>query len=87
MDPAWLAAIGDFNFLYASGVLLLVSVVVITAVSLLTAPPAPEKLEGLTYAMLDKREIRASVKPFDIGLTALTISLVLGMYLYFSFWL
>jgi solute:Na+ symporter, SSS family len=85
--PAWLAAIGDFNFLYASGVLLLVSVVVITAVSLLTAPPAREKLEGLTYAMLDKKDIRASVKPFDIGLTGVTLSLVLGMYLYFSFWL
>ena len=86
-NPAWLATIGDYNFLYASGVLLLLSVIIITIASLLTAPPAAEKIQGLTYAMLDKKDIRASITLFDIVLTLITLSLVLGIYIYFSFWL
>ncbi|MDP6523933.1 MAG: sodium:solute symporter [Kiritimatiellia bacterium] len=86
-DPAWLAAVGDFNFLYYSGVLLLISTVVIFLASYLTAPPTQEKIEGLTYSTINKKEIRASVGMFDIVLTVVTLGLVLGMYLYFSFWL
>lgn len=86
-DPRWLAAIGDFNFLYASGVLLLISAIVITVVSLLTEPPPLEKLQGLTYSMLDKKEVRAGIRPMDIALTVITLGLVLGLYIYFSFWL
>ncbi len=85
--PSWLAAIGDFNFLYASGVLLLISVAVVVTVSLLTERPSAEKTTGLTYSMLDKTDIRASVGWFDIALTVVTLGLVLGIYLYFSFWL
>jgi len=86
-DPAFLAAVGDFNFLYYSGVLLLVSIVIIFVVSYATAPPAAHKLEGLTYATIDKAEVRASIGKMDIVLTVITLGLVLGMYLYFSFWL
>ena len=86
-DPALLAAIADFNFLYYSGVLLLMSTVVIVGVSYLGAPPAAEKLEGLTYSMLDKAAIRATVGKLDVLLTVVTLGLVLAMYLYFSFWL
>ncbi len=86
-NPAWLAVIGDFNFLYASGVLFLISVLVMTGVSLLTKAPSDEKTMGLTYSMLDKTEIRSSVGWQDIALTVITLGLVLGIYLYFSFWL
>ena len=86
-SSAILAAIGDFNFLYYSGVLLLISTAIIFIVSYLTAPPPAEKLDGLTYAMLDKKEIRATVSKMDVILTVVTLGLVAGMYLYFSFWL
>jgi SSS family solute:Na+ symporter len=90
-DPAFLAAIGDFNFLYATGVLMLISVVVMVVVSLLTPPPPPEKLKGLTYSTIHEgstaEEIKAS---WDFGnklMAGLILLLVGGMYLYFSFWL
>jgi len=84
---AFLAAIGDFNFLYCSGVLLLISVVIIIGVSYLTPPPAAGKIDGLTYATIDKADVRSTVGTFDIVLTVVVLGLVLGMYLYFSFWL
>jgi SSS family solute:Na+ symporter len=89
-SPAVLAAIGDFNFLYASGILFLLSVVLIIAGSLGAPPPPPEQIRGLTYKSIRADagdEIRSS---WDLGnkLMALTIlALVGGMYLYFSFWL
>lgn len=89
-DPAWLAAIGDLNFLYASGALFLLSIVIVVGVSLLSDPPPKEKTEGLTYGGVsakDKEEYKAGITGFDIGLTIVVIGLVLAMYLYFSFWL
>jgi SSS family solute:Na+ symporter len=86
-DPAWLAAIGDFNFLYATGVLFVISIIVVIGVSLLSKPQDEATLEGLTYASIDKEEVRSSVEMFDIILTVVVLALVVGMYLYFSFWL
>ena len=89
-DPAFLAAIGDFNFLYATGVLLLVSIVVMVVVSLLTPAPAKEKVQGLTYGSIHHLagdEIKGS---WDLGnklMAGLIVVLVLGLYTYFSFWL
>ncbi len=85
--PAFLANIGDFNFLYASGALFLISTLVVIGVSLLTKPQNEEDIKGLTYSSLDKADVRSSVGMFDIVLTVVTLGLVLGMYLYFSFWL
>src|SRR5690606_2490606 len=50
--PTIFAAIGDFNFLYATGVLLLASAVIIVVVSLMTPPPPAEKVNGLTYGSI-----------------------------------
>lgn len=89
-DPAWLAWIGDFNFLYASGVLFAASAVIIVVASLLTPPPPDEKIRGLTYGSIHHDagdEIRRS---WDFGnkfMAGLIGALVLGLYLYFSFWL
>ena len=86
----FLSAIGDLNFLYASGALFLISIIIVVVVSLLSAPPTPDKLEGLTYSTVsdkDSADYKAGITGFDIGLTAITLGLVLSMYLYFSFWL
>jgi SSS family solute:Na+ symporter len=89
-DPAFLAAIGDFNFLYATGVLMLISIVVMIVASLMTPAPAEEKIRGLTYGSihhLAEDEIKGS---WDLGnkiLVGLILLCVGGMYLYFSFWL
>ncbi|NQU39470.1 MAG: sodium/solute symporter [Lentisphaerae bacterium] len=86
-DPALLSAIGDFNFLYASGALFVISVAVIIAVSFLGKAQDEASIAGLTYASLNKKEVRETIGRFDVILTAATMALVLGMYLYFSFWL
>ena len=89
-DPAILAAIGDFNFLYATGVLMLISVIVMVVASLMTPPPTEEQTRGLTYGSihhLAADEIKGS---WDFGnklMAGLILVLVGGMYLYFSFWL
>ena len=89
-NPAFLAAIGDFNFLYASGVLFVISIVIVVVVSLMTAAPSEEKVAGLTYATVsgaDKADYKAGIGLWDILGTVVTLALVIGMYLYFSFWL
>ena len=86
-SPALLAAIGDFNFLYFSGVLFLISVVIIVVASLTTAAPDPQKIHGLTYASLDRAAVRASWSKRDVAATAVILTLVATLYIYFSFWI
>jgi len=89
-NPAFLAAVGDFNFLYFSGVLFAASIAIVVVTSLLSAPPPPEQIVSLTYATAtaeDKRINRANWNFVDVLLTVGVLALVLGMYLYFSFWL
>lgn len=86
----WLHAIGTFNFLYASGVLLLISVVIIIGVSLLSPPPPAEQIVNLTWATAteeQKRENRQSWNWVDVFGTIVVLGLVLGMYTYFTLWL
>lgn len=86
----FLAWIGDFNFLYFSCVLFFISVIVIITASMLTAPPRSEQIEGLTYnsgSEEDRRERRASWNKVDVAMTAGVLGLVLGVYVYFSFWI
>jgi len=89
-SPEWLVFVGEYNFLYATGWLLLLSIIVVVGVSLLTAPPNAEQIVGLTYATAtpdQKKESRESWGAWEIALTVVVLGLVLGMYLYFSFWL
>ena len=89
-DPAWLAAIGDFNFLYATGILFAASAALMIVGSLTAPPPPEEKVHGLTYHSIRElhgEEIRAS---WDLGnkvMTTLILVFVAAIYLYFSFWL
>jgi solute:Na+ symporter, SSS family len=87
-NPAWLAAIGDFNWLYATGVLLVISAVIIIAASLMTPPPPEEKTKGLTYGTVrNDPEVKASWDKANTILAVIVLGLVACMYLYFSFWL
>ncbi len=89
-DPAILAWIGDFNFLYFSSALFVVSVIVIVTTTLLTQRHDEARIANLTWgggSAEDRREIRESWTGFDILLTAVVLGLVLGVYVYFSFWL
>ena len=85
-NPAFLAAIADFNFLYFSGVLFLISVAVIVVFSYGAAPPKPEQIRGLTVATIDREAVRQSYDRKDIAATAVVLGLVAAVYLYFSFW-
>src|SRR5690606_22194934 len=89
-SPAVLAAIGDFNFLYATGVLFLISIALLVAGSLTSPAPEDDKIRGLTYGSI--RDIAGDEirKSWDLGnkvMAATILALVLGMYGYFSFWL
>jgi SSS family solute:Na+ symporter len=89
-DGSVMERMASFNFLYYSGVLLLISVGIVIAASLASPAPTAEQLRGLTYTTLseeDKREIRASWNATDIAFTILVMGMVIGFYLYFSFWL
>jgi len=89
-SPGWIVAIGKLNFLYATGWLALFSIAVTVTVSLLTKAQDYEKISGLTYATVTsehKKEDRKSWNWVDVTGTAIVLGLVLGMYLYFSFWL
>lgn len=88
--PTLLAVIGDFNFLYATGILFVVSAAVVCTASLLTAPPADEAVRGLTWGGVWAEagdEMRRSWDPVNRLLAALVLGGVAAVYLYFSVWL
>jgi SSS family solute:Na+ symporter len=85
-SPAVLAYIADINFLYFSGILFVISVAIVLVVSYLTSPPNEKRIAGLTYASIDKAEVRASWNQWDVWATGVVLGLVAIIYLYFSFW-
>lgn len=90
IESGLLADFAAFNFLYYSGVLLVISIAIVVGVSLAGQPQPEEQIRGLTLGSLsvaDKKEIRASWDKWDIIGTGVVLGLVIGMYLYFSFWL
>lgn len=89
-DGSFLAWYATFPFLYYSGVLLVISTALVIGFSYSAPPPSHEKIQGLVYGSLtdqDRAEIRKSWDAFDIVLTVIVLGLVVGMYLYFTFWL
>ncbi|WP_415663125.1 sodium:solute symporter family transporter, partial [Rhodothermus bifroesti] len=74
----FLGAIGAFNGYYFSGLLFLVSVLVIVGVSLRTAPPPEEKIRGLTFgsvAAQDRADSRRTWDWRDVVLTTIVLGL------------
>jgi SSS family solute:Na+ symporter len=86
-SPAMLAAIGDFNFLYFSGILFLVSVIIVLVVSRTGPLPDAQRIAGLTYHSIDREAVRKSWNRWDLLATLIVLVLVLTVYLYFSFWI
>ena len=86
-SPAALAAIGDFNFLYFSGVLFLIAAVTIVLASRTAPPPDTERIRGLTFDSIDRAAVRASWDARDVIATVVVLGLVAAIYIYFSFWL
>lgn len=89
-DSAFLVAVGEYNFLFATGWLFAISAVVVVVASVLTPPPAPEKIENLTYGTLSedsREETKSGIGAWDYIGTAIVLGLVVAIYLYFSFWL
>ena len=85
--PRFLAYVGDFNFLYFSGVLFLICSAIICIVSYLSTAPDLNKINGLTYQTLDKKLIRESWDRKDIFATGVILTFVMTIYVYFSFWI
>jgi len=89
-DPAILAWIGDFNFLYATGIMFLASIIIMVVASFMTPAQPEEKIRGLTYGSIRETSSEEIKRSWDLGNKAMAgaiLVLVLGMYLYFSFWL
>ncbi len=89
-DSGLLHAIGAFNFLYASGWLLVISIVVVVVASLMSPPPSDAQIAGLTYGSVSPEqaaENRASWGAPEVWGTVAVLVLVFGIYIYFSFWL
>jgi SSS family solute:Na+ symporter len=86
-DPWLLAAIGDFNFLYFSGVLFAICCIATLVASHLSAAPDAEKIKGLTYASVDREALRASYTKLDLIATGACLVLIVALYAYFSFWI
>ncbi|HYD83234.1 MAG TPA: sodium:solute symporter, partial [Opitutus sp.] len=89
-DSGVLFEFGQINFLYYSGMLFLVSVLVVIFASLTAPAPDEAQVVGLTYRSVtaaQHEEVRRSWGWPDVLGTLLVLGLVLGIYLYFSFWL
>jgi SSS family solute:Na+ symporter len=89
-DGGLFHAIGNYNGYYFSGLLFLFSVIFVIVVSLLGKPPPPAQIAGLTYGSRtpgQRAENRASWNYIDVLASVSVIALVLGVYLYFTWWL
>jgi SSS family solute:Na+ symporter len=78
--------IGDFNFLYFSGVLFLIISAVIIALSYTSEAPDQKQIRGLTLSTIDRKTVRESWDRSDVIATSVILGLVAAIYLYFSFW-
>lgn len=85
-----LGGIGAFNGYYFAGVLFLIAIALIVSISYATEEPRDEKVLGLTWETItteEKAENKASGGAAAIIGTAVVLALVLGIYIYFSFWI
>jgi SSS family solute:Na+ symporter len=82
--------IGSYNFLYASGWLFLISIAIVVGVSLTAPRQTDTEIAGVTYGSTtaaQRAENRASWGTIEVVATGVVLAMVLGVYVYFSFWL
>jgi SSS family solute:Na+ symporter len=88
LEPgSWLHTFGTVNFLTFAAWFFLFCVIVCVVVSLLTKPPRPEQVRGLTYSTLSpeqKAANRASYNWLDIVFSLLVIAVVAFVMLSFT---
>jgi solute:Na+ symporter, SSS family len=85
--PGFLIAFGAINFLYFCILLFVFSIVIMVAVSMMTAPPPKEKTDNLTWGTLSgdiRAEIRQSWNKWDILNTLAILLIIFGVYIYFT---
>jgi SSS family solute:Na+ symporter len=83
---SFLWIVNNIYFQYYSVFIFVVSVVVMFAVSHVTAPPRPEQLAGLTYATVtteDRALSRASWSAREVIASGVVLLLILAAYLFF----
>ena len=71
---------------YYSLLIFLISAAVMVVVSLLTAPPVQERLDGLTYGTVssaDRQKSRSSWNWVDVAGSAAVLGAILAAYLFF----
>jgi len=84
---SFLWIVNNIFFQYYSLFIFIVCVLVMVVVSYLTAPPAYEKISGLTYATTTaehRRESRASWNRADMIASVLVLLMIIVAYIYFS---
>ena len=84
IESGFLKDLADFNFLYYSGILFLISVIIMIITSIMTGARDIPQTNGLSYDTLsdaDKAEIRASWNHWDVIGTTVMLGTVLGIYL------
>ncbi|MBD3265355.1 sodium/solute symporter [bacterium] len=86
-EGSFLWIVNNMYFQYYSLLIFIVCVVLMVAVSYLTAPPDDAKLSGLTYETITdehRRESRSSWDWRDVAASALVLVAILAAYLYFT---
>jgi SSS family solute:Na+ symporter len=79
--------VNNTYFQYFSLLIFLISAIVMVVVSHMTAPPAEERIRGLTFATTsaeDRAKSRASWTRWDVIASCGVLVLILMAYLYFS---
>ncbi|MGB3180324.1 MAG: sodium:solute symporter [Cyclobacteriaceae bacterium] len=79
----FLHSYATLNFLHFAIVLFIICTIVLIVVSMATAPPPPEKVEGITY---DRKAAKTpeTGKGTDAALSILLAIIIIGLWIYFS---
>jgi SSS family solute:Na+ symporter len=87
VEGSWACRFSAFNYLYFTIFLFIAAAGIMVIASLLTRPPSPARLEGLTYSTVSKedREITSSSwTKWDVIHSCMVLVLILAVYLYFN---
>jgi len=86
-EGSFLWIVNNLFFQYYSLLIFLVCIVVMVAVSYLTAAPSYEKIGGLTYSTMtasDREQTRSSWGRTDVVASVVVLALIAAAYLYFT---